>query len=114
MYQNLKAKAMRLARKVSSIKPGNKRPHELILVARLSSNENSYTIKLKHEEVVKVLSIAEGLRDRDAFLATGIAIGIIDVGSNDDVESSDGCSSGCNDDVDDDDYDDVDDQRRKW
>jgi len=55
------------------------RPHELLLVAQLTTSDNQYNLKLKHEEQVSILNIAEGLLDRDSFIAVGMAIGILPV-----------------------------------
>lgn len=55
------------------------RPDELCLVAKLSSSDGSYTIKLNDQAQKDILSIAKGLLDRDAFIAVGMAIGIIPV-----------------------------------
>lgn len=51
-------------------------PSELLLFAALDANENTYELPLNHDEAIKVLNTAIGLRDRDGFLAVGMAIGV--------------------------------------
>ncbi len=55
------------------------RPHELLLFSKLDSAQNRYEFSLKHEEARDVLATARGLLDRDAFVAVGMAIGIVPV-----------------------------------
>ena len=55
------------------------RPHELLLVAKLTTSDNQYTLKLNYEDQQRILNISEGLLDRDSFVAVGMSLGIIPV-----------------------------------
>lgn len=88
-YFRHKRNALRVARRAakgSRLKPTQARPHELLLFAALNANANQYEFDLEHDEAIKVLKIAKGLRDRDAFIATGMAIGIVPVFVSSSVE----------------------------
>lgn len=77
-----KAKALRIARNAAQkmgLAASKVRPSELILFAGLNSNENRYEFSLEHGEAQKVLKLAKGLLDRDAFVAVGMAIGVLPV-----------------------------------
>lgn len=77
-----KAKAMQVAQRAAAgmgLDPTKARPEELVLFAKLDPNYNQYSFSLSHDEAIKVLTIANGLRDRDAFIAVGMALGIVGV-----------------------------------
>lgn len=56
------------------------RPHELVLLAALSTSENTYNLELSQDlQPATVAAIANGLLDRDAFMASEMALGILQV-----------------------------------
>lgn len=75
-------KAQRIAMQAAKnlgLDPKQARPHELMLFAKLSTSKDSYTLSLDQDAQQKVLSIAEGLEDKDAFVAIAYAMGILSV-----------------------------------
>ena len=76
------SKVMKLAQQGAQsmgLSPSKARPHELILYKKIKSSLSSYTFSLKDEQARKELSIANGLLDRNGFVAVGMAIGILQV-----------------------------------
>lgn len=74
--------AIRMAMKAAldlKLDPKNTRPHDLYLFAQLTSSKDSYTLKLDNDSQKKVISIAEGLQDRDSFMAVAYSLGILRV-----------------------------------
>lgn len=55
------------------------RPHMLILAERLKADTDNYSLSLEHSIQSKIVSFAEGLRDRNGFLAVAHALGIAKV-----------------------------------
>lgn len=72
------AVAVKAAQKLR-LNPSKARPHELLLFAQLSSSDNQYTLLLNHDEQKAIFEHAEGLLDRDAFIAVGMSLGIVPV-----------------------------------
>ena len=75
-------KAQRIAVQAAlkmGLRKENVRPHELILAAKLTTADNDYTISLEDNKQKAILSWAEGLKDRDAFIAIGMAMGVLPV-----------------------------------
>lgn len=67
------------AAKKLGLDPSKARPHELLLFAQLSTSNNQYILYLNHEDQKDVFEHAEGLLDRDAFIAVGMSLGIVPV-----------------------------------
>jgi hypothetical protein len=56
------------------------RPHTLILAAQLTASESNYAFDLRQSAQENILpGVVRGLLDRDGFLASGMAIGLIKV-----------------------------------
>lgn len=56
------------------------RPHTLMLVAKLDNSESKYNISLRDDIQSRLApGVARGLLDRDAFVASDMAIGILPV-----------------------------------
>lgn len=75
-------KAWRIAKEAArkmGLNVSKARPHELYLFAQLTVGDNQYTLDLKHEEQVKIFKAAEGLRDRNSFIAVGMSMGLVAV-----------------------------------
>lgn len=80
MYgQNTAQRAATQAARNKNLPSSKARPEELILLAKLDVNNNSYVVSLKHEVQNKISKITKGLLDRDGFIATMMKVGILPV-----------------------------------
>lgn len=70
--------AMRQAKGLG-LKGTKARPHMLILAAKLRPDTDNYSLSLEHSIQKNILGFAEGLRDRNGFLAVAHALGIAKV-----------------------------------
>lgn len=61
------------------LKKTEARPHSLLLVARLSASENQYVLSLDDQDQKRLLDLANGLEDRDMFIAVAMSLGILKV-----------------------------------
>lgn len=60
--------------------PTKARPHILMLVAKLIASEGKYNISLRQEDQKRIApGVVRGLLDRDSFIASAMALGILPV-----------------------------------
>lgn len=83
MTNNQRQKAWQIAAgaaKKQGLPKEKARPQELLLFAKLDASENQYRLSLKHDDQIKIApGIARGLLDRDGYMATMMALGVIKV-----------------------------------